>query len=84
MRHSIAKVNQTDIDKIVDKYQNYMMNSRMVNRKKTSLLKAIRFNKVISINLKVHGDFTFFLWCRDEATRLIRGKVIHDNPKDDN
>jgi len=54
------------------------MNSRKVNRKKTALPKATTFNKVVSIDLKVHNDSTYVLWCVDEATKLIRGRVIHD------
>ncbi len=36
------------------------------------------FNQVVSLDLKFHGDSTYILWAVDEATKLIRGEVIHD------
>jgi len=54
------------------------MTTRKVNRKKTALPKATGFNQVVSLDLKFHGDSTYILWAVDEATKLIRGEVIHD------
>ena len=55
---------------------------RKVNKKRVGLLKATTFNEVVSIDLKVHSESTYVLWCVDKTTKLIRGKVIHDKTPD--
>ena len=58
------------------------MNSRKVNKKRVGLPKATTFNEGVSIDLKVHSDSKYVLWCVDKATKLIHGKVIHDKAPD--
>jgi len=66
------------IKKISEECKVCRMTTRKVNRKKTALPKATGFNQVVSLDLKFHGDSTYILWAVDEATKLIRGEVIHD------
>jgi hypothetical protein len=66
------------IMKITEECMTCRMTTRTVNRKKTALPKATGFNQVVSLDLKFHGDSTYILWAVDEATKLIRGEVIHD------
>jgi len=66
------------IKKITEECMTCRMTTRKVNRKKTALPKATGFNQVVSLDLKFHGDSTYILWAVDEATKLIRGEVIHD------
>jgi transposase InsO family protein len=67
-----------DIKKVIEDCRACKMTKRKVNRKKTALPKATGFNQVVSLDLKFHGDSTYVLWAVDEATKLIRGEVIHD------
>lgn len=72
------KSSQAEIDRMIDKCITCRMNSRKINKKKTSIPKATGFNEVVCIDLKVNGDSAYILWAVDEATRFIWGKVIHN------
>ncbi len=78
----LEKVNQGDIDKVVEKCTICRLNSRKVNKKRAGLPKATCFNEVVSIDLKVHSDNTYILWSVNEAKRLMRGMVIYDKNPD--
>jgi hypothetical protein len=68
----------SDIKKVCEECKTCKLTSRRANKKKTSLPKATYFNQAVSLDLKVHGDSTYVLWAVDEATRLIRGEVMHE------
>jgi len=38
--------------------------------------------KLLKIDLKVHSDSTYVLWCVEKATRLMHGKFIHNKTPD--
>ena len=73
---------QVEIEKICGECQNCQLSKRKSSRKKTSLPRSSSFNEVITMDLKCFGDGTYILWMVDDATRLIRGQVIHDKEPD--
>jgi len=72
------KFKQEEIRKVCENCPSCATNKRKMNRKKTSLPRAMAFNQVVTLDLKVHGTSEYILWCVDDATRFIRGEVIRD------
>jgi len=72
----------TEIEKICKECQTCQLSKRKSSRKKTSLPRSSSFNEVVTMDLKCFGDKTYILWLVDNATRLIRGQVIHDKEPD--
>ena len=66
-----TKVSQVEIDKVVDKCSICRLISRKMNKKRVGLPKATTFNEVVSIDLKIHGNSTYVLWCVEKTTKLI-------------
>jgi len=80
IKHSSNKDEFTlaEITKICEECQTCQLSKRKMPRKKTSLPRSTAFNQVVTMDLKCFGDGTYVLWMVDDATRLIRGRVIQD------
>jgi len=80
IKHSSNKDEFTlaEITKICEECQTCQLSKRKMPRKKTSLPRSTAFNQVVTMDLKCFGDGTYILWMVDDATRLIRGRVIQD------
>jgi transposase InsO family protein len=80
IKHSSNKDEFTlaEITKICEECQTCQLSKRKMPRKKTSLPRSTAFNQVVTMDLKCFGDGTYVLWMVDDATRLIKGRVIQD------
>jgi len=67
-----------EIREVCEACHTCQLNRKKMGRKKTSLPRSTAFNQVVTMDLKFMGDGRYILWLVDDATRLIRGRVIND------
>ena len=73
---------KVEVEKICGECQVCQLSIRKQAKKKTSLPRAVAFNQVVTMDLKVFGYGSYVLWMVDDATRLIRGEVIKNKKPD--